>query len=353
MNNRIAVIGAGPAGSAAAICLRKLGHDVEIFESQEFPRYRLGESLLPGTLSILKRLGVYDKIESKGFVKKPSATFLWGRENPPYTFAFEAHSDDENVFGHAIQVLREEFDDLLACEAGNMGAKLNFGVAVRDFEQLADNSIRLVLADGKTEEEKEYDYVIDASGSSSIFASKLDVRRYDEFYKSLAVWSYYQLDDKFKDDLQGTTYSITHTNGWIWMIPLRDGTYSIGCIVDQENLEKIKEIGKEAFYLETIASCEAIAPLIEGGKHLGPARMVRDWSFDSEHFSNGNIFLSGDSVCFTDPLFSQGVHLAVRGGVSAACAVGALIKGENKDIVSGWYEKSYRDAYEQYHEFVA
>jgi 2-polyprenyl-6-methoxyphenol hydroxylase-like FAD-dependent oxidoreductase len=105
--SKVAIIGGGPAGSVAALTLHELGHDVAIYERSRFPRYRIGESLLPGTMSILQRLGLREKIDAAGFVRKPSATFLWGQDQAPWTFSFAAPKVTPWVFDHAIQVKRE------------------------------------------------------------------------------------------------------------------------------------------------------------------------------------------------------------------------------------------------------
>jgi 2-polyprenyl-6-methoxyphenol hydroxylase-like FAD-dependent oxidoreductase len=113
----VIIMGGGPAGSIAALTLQKLGHQVTVFEKEKFPRYRVGESFLPGTLSILHRLGLSEKIEQAGYVLKPSATFLWGKTEAPWTFSFSTPKTEDWVFDHAIQVLRSDFDQMLLEEA--------------------------------------------------------------------------------------------------------------------------------------------------------------------------------------------------------------------------------------------
>jgi len=111
--NPVIVVGGGPAGSVAALCLRKLGCDVVVFEREKFPRYRLGESLLPGTMSILNRLGVMDRVEAASFVRKSAATFIWGPEQAPWTFTFATPRTAPWIYDHAYQVTRAEYDQIL------------------------------------------------------------------------------------------------------------------------------------------------------------------------------------------------------------------------------------------------
>src|SRR5205807_6660475 len=138
------VIGGGPACAISALTLNKLGHEVELFEREAFPRHRIGESLLPGTLSILKRLGLQEKLDAAGFLRKPSATFLWGQDQPPYTFSFATARPAEWIMDHAIQVYREEFDALLLNEAQSRGVRVNFKTSVQDVELLPDG-VRLMV----------------------------------------------------------------------------------------------------------------------------------------------------------------------------------------------------------------
>jgi flavin-dependent dehydrogenase len=351
---KVLVIGGGPAGSVAALTLQQLGHDVELYERELFPRYRVGESLLPGTMSILKRLGLQEKIDAANFVKKPSATFLWGQDQAPWTFSFATPRVSDWIFNHAMQVKREEFDALLLDEVKNRGVRVFQGTPVRDVDVSSPDHVEITVeGDGETATVRG-DFLVDASGSSSILVKKLQLRRYDDFYRSLAVWSYFQRPDPFTGDLRGTTYSITFEDGWVWMIPLKGNLYSVGIVVDQSKAAELQEKGAEQFYIDTLAKCARAMKILDGAERVDQVRLVRDWSYDTKTFSSGRFFLSGDSACFTDPLFSQGVHLATQSAVSAGAAIDRLhAHPEEADAIHRWYAKSYSDTYEQYHEFLA
>jgi flavin-dependent dehydrogenase len=351
---RVAVIGAGPAGCVAALALHRLGHEVEVYEKARFPRYRIGESLLPGTLSILNRLGLQEKIDAAGFVKKPSATFLWGQDQPPWTFSFATAKTAPWIFGHAIQVKREEFDKLLLDEVRERGVCVHEGATVTGVDISAPDRVSLTMRQGDASRMVDSEFVIDAGGVGSPLARQLKIRRYDEFYRSFAVWSYFRRKDPFDGDLKGTTYSITFADGWVWMIPLKGDVYSVGLVVDRSKSSEVKELGPDRFYRDTLAKATRAMKILGDADIIDEIRIVHDWSYDSERFSAGRYFLCGDAACFTDPLFSQGVHLATQSAVSAASAIDRITRNEDEaEAIHRWYNRSYRETYEQYHEFLA
>lgn len=350
----VIVMGGGPAGSIAALTLQKLGHQVTVFEKEKFPRYRVGESFLPGTLSILHRLGLSDKIDAAGYVQKPSATFLWGKTEAPWTFSFTTPKTEDWVFDHAIQVLRSEFDQMLLDTCRERGVQVFEEAAVTEVDVEHPDHVSVQVRHRNESSEFTADYLIDASGSNSPLVRKLGLREYDEFYKSVALWSYFETPDPFQNDLNGTTFSITFEDGWVWMIPLKGGVYSVGVIVDQSKLAEIKAEGLEQFYDKTLAKSERALSILKGVQRREEVKLVRDWSYETSCFSRQRFFLCGDSACFTDPLFSQGVHLASQSAVSAAASIDYLMsQPEQRDEVHAWYNRTYRETYNQYHEFLA
>lgn len=352
--SKVLIVGGGPAGSIAAITSRKLGQEVDLFEQLDGPRYRIGESLLPGTLSVLHRLGLREKIEAAGYVEKPSATFLWGADQAPWTFSFATARSAPWICDRAIQVKREDFDALLLREAEALGARIHLGAAMEDADASGKHGVALQVRTADGVRAHEGDFLIDASGAQSPFVRKLKTRRYDEFYRSLAVWSYFRCPDRFKGDLKGTTYSITFRDGWVWMIPLKGDLYSVGVIVDHTKGKELAAKGAEAFFRETLATCRRAMDILQDSKQIDEVRVVQDWSYMTDTFSADRFFLCGDSACFTDPLFSQGVHLATQSAVCASAGIERISRHPDELArVHEWYNTSYRETFEQYHEFLA
>jgi flavin-dependent dehydrogenase len=351
----VVVVGGGPAGSSAALCLRKLGHEVVVFEKEKFPRYRLGESLLPGTLSILTRLGVYDRVEAAGFPVKNAATFIWGGGRPPWSFTFGTPKTAPWVFDHALQVTRAEYDKIVLDAAKDHGADVREETEISGVEfDEQTRPVRVEWKNGSSSGTIDTDFVIDCSGLRGSVSQKLATRRWDKYYRNMAVWGYWKGGKRYKGDLEGNIFSVTFKEGWFWIIPQKDDMYSVGAVTSMENNARIREIGPEAFYQECLKQCPLAMEILESATQVDEVRILREWSYEADVLSQGNAFFCGDAACFIDPLFSSGVHLATYAGMLAAAAIDHVYEHPgDKDEVHRWYDTSYREAYQRYHKFVA
>ena len=179
----VVIAGAGPAGSTAAAFLARDGHRVLVLEKERFPRYHIGESLIPGCLRILNALGVRDQVERAGFVVKRGGTFLWGVDGE-WRFSFDEQGGEPN---YAYQVDRSRFDQILLDHARSSGAEVHEGVAVRSID--VDNGDPVIVSDAGVARAR---YVIDATGQSSILGRKRGGRHFDESLRNVAMWRYYR-----------------------------------------------------------------------------------------------------------------------------------------------------------------
>lgn len=349
------IVGGGPAGSVAALCLRKLGHEVVLFERLRFPRYRIGESLLPGTLSILSRLGVADRIEAAGFVKKRAATFIWGGNRPPWSFTFSTPKTTPWVFDHAYQVTRADYDRILLDAARERGAVIREACEVTDVGFAASDDAAIVTYRGAQGLETiDSDWVVDASGARGVIAQKVSQRKWDRYYRNMAVWSYFRGGRRLGGDLEGNILSVTFKEGWIWIIPLQNDVYSVGVVTGVESNARMRDVGPDTFYHECLKSCPLAADILASARQCDEVRILRDWSYEADTFSWRRGFLCGDAACFVDPLFSQGVHLATYSAMLAAAAIDHLcVNPGDAAEVHEWYRHAYREAYQRYHRFVA
>lgn len=361
----VAIIGGGPAGCTAALCLRALGRSVSLFEKLPFPRYRIGESLLPGTLSLLSRLGVLDVIETAGFQRKPAATFVWGDQRPPFDFSMAAPKTAPWTFDYALQVNRAEFDALLLQAAADRGVDVRHAHQVVAAHWQDDTGPAAVAwqrqpsatpGSGSNPESgtTRAGYLIDASGGQGLVARQLGERAFDPALRNMATWTYIRGGRRFRGGLQGNTLSVAFRRGWIWIIPLKDDIYSVGVVTGVEDNERLRAAGPERFFADCIAESPEASAVLAGGERVDEFKVTRDWSYSSSHYAAGRAFVCGDAACFIDPLFSQGVHLATYAGVLAASAIDHLLDHPDRAAaVKGWYQQQYQDIYRRYHDFVS
>jgi halogenation protein CepH len=347
----VIVIGGGPAGSVAAGFLAQAGLRVLLFERERFPRYHIGESLLSATLPILETLGVLPAIEQAGFIRKPGGTFVWGARAEPWSFFF---GDDPGGRPHAFQVLRSEFDHILLRHAAGAGADVREAHRVEEVTYDGCRTrVRAVDEHGRSVE-AEAAWVIDASGQQALLGRRDQLRRFDPFFKNLAVFAYWEQAEALAGELRGNILSAAFADGWFWFIPLHDGTTSVGAVVDAKRFAGAAAGDADALYQRLVADCAPVAQRLRGARFVGPVRVIRDYSYCSDRFHGPGYLLAGDAACFIDPVFSTGVHLACLSGYLAARTIETLLgeAGADAGTALARYDAQYRAAFERYLRFL-
>lgn len=346
----VVVIGGGPAGSVAATLLADAGHRVGVFERERFPRYHIGESLLSATLPIFDAIGATPLIERHGFLRKPGGTFLWGRHQEPWSFFFR---EDPGGRPHAYQVVRAEFDALLLDNARAHGAAVHEEHAVTTVGDDGGLPVVDVRAADGTESRLRPRFVVDASGQSALIGRARDLRRFDEFFKNLAVFGYFRDAERLAGELANNILSAAFEDGWFWYIPLHDGTMSVGAVVDVRRFGAVAQGDPEGTYRRLIARCPEISRRLARATLVSPVRLIRDYSYTSTRFGGPGHLLAGDAACFIDPVFSTGVHLASLAGYLGAQAVDAILTGASCEAEAlARYEAAYRGAFDRYRRFL-
>ncbi|GHF65437.1 FAD-binding protein [Streptomyces mashuensis] len=345
----VLVIGGGPAGSTAAGLLAKQGVRVTLLERETFPRYHIGESILPSCRPIFELLGVWDDLEAYGFRAKGGAYFCWGPEEWEVRFTDLAAGGDDRV--NAWQVTRADFDKLLLDHARKLGVEVHEGVTVKEVEFDGDRPVAAHWARGADEGRITFDQLVDASGRHGLLAARqLRTRTLHNVFRNVATWSYWKGARPLGKGPDGAITVASVPDGWFWAIPLHDGTTSVGLVTGRDTFtERRAELGgTDAVYHEALARCPVVLGMLEGAEQCAGTRTERDYSYTSTAFQGPGYLLCGDAACFLDPLLSTGVHLATYSAMLAAAAIGSVRRGEvTEPEARAFFETVYRGAYER------
>lgn len=327
----VVVIGGGPSGSACATLLAQQGHSVELYEREHFPRFHIGESLIPHTYHTIKRLGLLDKMKGSRFVKKYSVQFVNERGKLSEPFHFIDHDPHES--SQTWQVRRSEFDHMLLNNARDHGVKVHEGARVLEvlFEGSQAVGIRVKPEDGPERIVKSK-VVIDASGQSSLIIDRLGLREWDPVLKKAAVWTYWKGAYRDVGRDEGATIVLqTHAKkGWFWYIPLHDDIISVGVVAAYDYLFQNRESKDlESIYFEEVNRCPGLQPRLANAQRCDIFRAQKEYSYRAKKAAGDGWVLVGDAFGFLDPLYSSGVLLALTSARMAADTVTeALAEGD-------------------------
>ena len=329
----VVVIGGGPSGATVATLVAQQGHSVQLLEREYFPRYHIGESLIPETFWVLERLGMLEKLRGSRFVNKHSVQFVseHGRLSEPFYFADHKPHESSRTW----QVLRQDFDMMMLDNARQHGVDVHEGVRVLEvlFEEGRAVGVRAVDEAGVVREIR-CRVVVDAAGQSCMIQDRLGLREWDPVLKKAAIWTYWKgaHRDSGRDEGATMVMQTQGRQGWFWYIPLHDDVLSVGVVApydylftgrDTKDLEKI--------YFEEVEKCPGVKPRIASAERAGPFRVAKEYSYRSRQVAGDGWVLVGDAFGFLDPLYSSGVLLALKSG---ACAADAIAEGLSKGDTS-------------------
>jgi halogenation protein CepH len=354
------VIGGGPAGATVSTLVARQGHRVLLLERERFPRYQIGESLLPITIhAICSMLGVLDEVKAAGFVPKYGSIFRWGKNETPWHFTFGLVPDLERAGAdYAYQVERSRFDQILLDNARRHGVDVRERHTVDDVLIEDDRvvGVRYVDDSGQTRTVRAR-FVVDASGNTSPLHRRVGDRVYSEFFRNVALFCYFENAGRMPGALSGGILSATFSEGWIWFIPLSDRLTSVGAVIAREHAGKLQQ-GHEPAMRAFIDACPLIKNLLSTATRVtdgqyGVFRVRTDYSYLNSRFWRPGLSLVGDAACFVDPVFSTGVHLATYSALLAARCVNTVLQGTlNEERCFTEFEKRYRAEYENIYKFL-
>jgi flavin-dependent dehydrogenase len=317
----VVVIGGGPAGSTVSTLLAQHGCRVKLFERERFPRFHIGESLIPETYWVFKRLKMLDKMKASPFVKKFSVQFVSasGKLSAPFYF----HDNKPHECSQTWQVIRSEFDALMLDNAREQGVEVHQPARVLEVLFDGDRAVGVrVQKEGGGVEDVPAKVVVDASGQSTMLQNRFKLRLWDPVLNKGAIWSYWQgaYRDVGRDEGATLVVQTTNKQGWFWYIPQHDDTISVGVVAPFDYLFKGRG-SHEQVYNEEVDACPAIKERVSIGRRSTGYFATKDYSYRSKEVAGDGWVLVGDAFGFLDPLYSSGVLLALKSGELAADAI--------------------------------
>ena len=324
----VIVIGGGPCGATASALLAEKGHRVILLEKAKFPRYHVGESLMPFCYFTLKRLGVLEEMEKHAFVKKHSVQFVSkdGKISDP--FYFFQHLD--HPAATTWQVERSVFDNMLLRNAEAKGVDVREETEVGGFVYEGD---RVTGVKAKTKNGEEYTVnatvTLDCTGRDALFLRKKSWRKRDPKLNKIAIWTLYRNAKRDEGlDEGATTVAYVDGRGWFWNIPLRNNIVSSGIVAERDYLYRDSRDPREIYERE-IEENSWIKEHLGEGEQFGEYWVTGEYSYRGEHCASDGLVMAGDAFAFLDPVFSSGVFLALKSGEMVADAIGdALEQGD-------------------------
>lgn len=354
----VAVIGGGPAGASAATILARSGKRVVLFERNRFPRFQIGESLLPAGWELWRRLGVTEKIEAEGFTVKQGTTFGMFNQKPDVVL-LTAEYPDYFERPYTFHVERARFDEILLDHAAECGVDVRQEWSVEDVLFEDDRAVGVVAGRaGEDAQTVRASVVVDGSGRECLIARKLGWRRphpelnkISHFAHFSGAWRRNPHDIvTFGEVIEGSVTTDIHTieGGWVWYIPLQNDVTSIGVVLDARFAKRLGDSPQERFD-RAVQSCQCVSDWMRSAKQTMDVRTISSIAYLNERFHGNGFLLVGDAAMFIDPVFSAGVTLAIRGGVYAADAIldGFACGGDFSAARLGQYERRIREPMER------
>ncbi|HUO84214.1 MAG TPA: NAD(P)/FAD-dependent oxidoreductase, partial [Thermoanaerobaculia bacterium] len=318
---------------------------VVLLERETFPRFQIGESLLPFNNDLFDQLGLSETLQRGGFVRKFGAEFVTGDALRSHRFRFDANLPSR--YGQSLQVRRAEFDQILLENARRAGTAVNEGWRVVDVD-LSDPDRVVVTAIGPDGERKtiETRMVIDASGHAGVIASREErIEREDR--KKIAVFAHYRnVAPSAEGDEAGNIVITILKNGWLWLIPLSDELTSVGLVVDSAEF-RASGLTPETLLEETIRMTPYTHARMSAAERVTAVRARKDYSYRMDRLIGPNHALVGDAAGFIDPIFSTGVFLAMKSAELAAVGIERRLSTGSLRLLKR-YERSMQRVLERY-----
>ena len=319
----VVVAGGGPAGSSTANFLRQRGRTVLVLEREEFPRFHIGESMLPFANDVWRELGVFDKLDAQ-YIHKPGAKFVHEESGAEFTYCFDQSIRPGNPY--AYQVKRADFDKMLLDHAASLGAEVRQKTRVDDVAFAADGvTVHASGPDGAAYAVRAAVFV-DATGRDALIAGRRQLKVVDgEITTNVAVHTMYREVDRSQGADDGNIIIGLFDGGWWWMIPFKDGDTSVGIVFEKSYTKANRGLAARELMEAAIEQLPHLKHYLRNATRTLDVGAQGNWSYRSSRFYGERLLLVGDSAAFVDPLFSTGVLFAVHGARFAAAHIDAAL----------------------------
>ena len=358
MEHDVAIIGAGPAGALASAMLSQKGYKVKVFEKQHFPRFSIGESLLPQSMHFIEKAGMLAAVQKANFQYKEGAAFCRGDEYNDFIFSEKFSSG----WGTTFQVKRAEFDTILAEQAQLAGANIEYGVAITDVDfNVFPYRLQVELEDGAVRQEHAK-FVLDASGFGRVLPRLLDIETPSDFPSRVSLFTHIE-DNAALDDFDRNKILICvhplHHDIWYWLIPFSDGRSSIGVVLPTDRY--VVDNDPTVVLKHWIEQEPRLSSILKSAVFDTPARSIQGYACNVKSLHGEGYALLGNAGEFLDPVFSSGVTIAMKSADLAVDVLDRQLQGDQVDwqadysdplkqgvdtfrtFVEAWYDGRFQD----------
>jgi flavin-dependent dehydrogenase len=313
------IAGGGPAGSTTASYLRMKGRRPLVIEREKFPRFHLGESMLPFASDLFRELGLFEEIDRR-YIHKPGARFIHEESGAAFTYYFDCAIDPGRPY--AYQVPRADFDQLLLDNSRRLGAEVREETAVRGVKIHAGGVEVACREAGGREYTVSAPMFVDATGRDALYATQQRLKvPDDEITTNVACFTHYQGCLRQEGSDEGNFTLIMFDGGWWWFIPFKGDVTSIGVVFEKEYVKARRGLSPTELFDGAIAEQREIKKILAPAKRVREVGTTGNWSYRAQRYHGDRWLLVGDAAAFIDPLFSTGVLMAMAGGKFAAEAI--------------------------------
>lgn len=344
------VIGGGPGGSTAAAFLARAGRRVVLFEKERFPRFHIGESLLPCNRPLFAELGIWPELQAAGFPRKTGAQFLLANGTKARRFVFRRGRFTREP--EIIQVERARFDELLLRNARRLGTDVREGWSAAAVAVSTDHvAVQATDPEGRAHRFTAA-HLVDASGRANLTGNQAGLRVIHPRHRKLAVFAHFEGVYRDAGEAGGDTVIVRDNDRWFWLIPISDRRTSVGLVLDKDAFTAEGGDPHGVFW-SAVRRSAVMSARLHDTHPPGALQVTSDFSYFNRRLAGPRLVRVGDAAGFMDPIFSAGVYLAMWSGKLAAEAVAAALSEQNDGRVRfECYEKRLRRAMRVYWRLV-